>query len=481
MKNRNTLSWLSRVVFSALAVIILTCPASAEFIFLKDGSIIEGTITSDAADYITLRTKDKKEKQIQRSNILRILYTKLSLGKVYVQKRDGKGIEVYMVDEDQESWTFREDLYKPVEFKLKRTEVLFMAEKNPSGLEGEAWTDKIELKWLPPYNKIKHYTVYIKSSEKGKYEPVASVENLDQTIKKLKSNTTYWIMVTAVDTDDYESLPSNELKITTKNILPDAPVIISADNTLTADGKAAVFRIKWEPGTDPDGKVVKYRLYGMKDGERVLVKEISKTEYDLADVILYQSLELASIDDRGDESAASRIAISKLFIGIHPAVLVPLGNFSELGELGYGALISCSYTGFWLEDMVTAVDLGYFYITGKDQLESIGRKVDMIQMVPLMLRGGYEFRVTEGIVVTPALSLGYAYTSIDYVYREQVTSPTVSKSSDGFDPIAAISVSGDWAFRYDMTIGLFIMYGMLFEQDDDLDFAAFGINFKLRF
>lgn len=214
--------------------------------------------------------------------------------------------------------------------------------------------------WSSPYNKIKHYTVYIKSSEKGKYEPATSTENLDTTIKRLKSNTTYWIMVTAIDTDDYESLPSNELKITTKNILPDAPVIISADNTLTADGKAAVFRIKWEPGTDPDGKVVKYRLYGMKDGERVLVKEISKTEYDLADVILYQNLELASVDDKGDESAASSIAIGKLFIGIDPAVIVPLGNFADLGGMGFGAFISCSYTGLWLEDMVTAIDLGYF-------------------------------------------------------------------------------------------------------------------------
>ncbi|HPS56628.1 MAG TPA: fibronectin type III domain-containing protein [Spirochaetota bacterium] len=453
----------------------------AEFIFLKDGSIIEGTITSDAADYLTLQTKDKKEKQITRSNILRILYTRLSLGKVYVQKRDGKGIEVYMVDEDQESWTFREDLYKPVEFKLKRTEVLFMAEKNPSGLEGEAWTDKIELKWLPPYNKIKHYTVYIKTSEKGKYEPVASTENLDTTIKKLKSNTTYWVIVTATDTDDYESLPSNELKITTKNILPDAPGIVSADNAVSTDGKTSVFRIKWKTGTDPDGKVIKYRLYGMKEGERVLIKEISTTEYDLADLIQYQSLELASVDDKGDESVASRIAIGKLFIGIHPAVIVPLGNFADLGEMGYGAFISCSYTGLWLENMVTAIDLGYFYITGKDQLESTGRKVNMIHMAPLMLRGGYEFRVTEGIALTPALSLGYAYTCIDYVYRYQITSPAVSKTSDGFDPIAAFSVSADWAFRYDMTMGVYASYGIIFEKDDSLGYASLGINFKVRF
>ena len=481
MINRKLFSRLILIFFTALTLLALSLPASAEFIFLTDGSIVEGRITADAADYITIDTTEHKTKKISRGKILRILYTRLSLGKVYVQKRDGKGVEAYMVDEDQESWTFRLDLYRPVEFKLKRTEVLFMAEKNPSGLEGEAWTDKIELKWLPPYNKIKHYTVYMKTSVKGKYQPAASTENLDTTIKKLTSNTTYWIMVTATDTDDYESLPSNELKIKTKNILPDPPVIISADNAFSTDGKISVFSIKWETGTDPDGKVVKYRLYGMNDGERVLIKEISKTGYDLADVILYQSLDLVSVDDKGDESSPSRIAIGKLFIGIHPVVLMPLGNFSDLGEMGFGAFITCSYSGLWVENMLTAVDLGYFYITGKDQLESIGRKVDIIQMVPLMLRGGYEFRVTEGIVVTPALSLGYAYTSIDYVYREQVTLPTVSKNSDGFDPIAAFSVSADWAFRYDMTIGAFLMYGIIFEEDDSLDFAALGINFKVRF
>ncbi|PKL17116.1 MAG: hypothetical protein CVV49_12960, partial [Spirochaetae bacterium HGW-Spirochaetae-5] len=98
------------IIISA-AVAVFTAytevPAAAEAVFLKDGSIIDGTIISDAASSVTLRLADKKTKQIPRSDIMRILYTELKMGKIYIQKRDGKGVVAYMVDEDRESYTFR--------------------------------------------------------------------------------------------------------------------------------------------------------------------------------------------------------------------------------------------------------------------------------------------------------------------------------------------------------------------------------------
>ena len=97
-------------VVSVCFAITQEAPLAAEAVFLKDGSIVEGTIISDGAGSVTIRTEDRKTRQIQRASIMRILYTELKLGKIYVQKRDGKGIVAHLVDEDRESYTFRGSL-----------------------------------------------------------------------------------------------------------------------------------------------------------------------------------------------------------------------------------------------------------------------------------------------------------------------------------------------------------------------------------
>lgn len=117
-----------------------------EYVFLKDGQIREGTIVSENAASVVLRTADKKREVIQRRNIMRLLYTELYMGRVYVQKADGKGIVGYMVDEYRKTYTFRKELYRPEEFSLKDEEMLFIARRNPSGLQGEPETDRIRLK-----------------------------------------------------------------------------------------------------------------------------------------------------------------------------------------------------------------------------------------------------------------------------------------------------------------------------------------------
>lgn len=78
-----------------------------EYVFLKDGHIREGTIVSENATSVVLRTADKKREVIQRRDIMRLLYTELYMGRVYVQKADGKGVVGYMVDEDRKTYTFR--------------------------------------------------------------------------------------------------------------------------------------------------------------------------------------------------------------------------------------------------------------------------------------------------------------------------------------------------------------------------------------
>lgn len=96
------------VIFFILSIICL--PLNAEYVFLKNGEIKQGSVASDNASSIILRSKNNKTETINRSEIMRLLYTELYMGKVYVQKTDGKNEICYMVDEDRDTYTFRKDL-----------------------------------------------------------------------------------------------------------------------------------------------------------------------------------------------------------------------------------------------------------------------------------------------------------------------------------------------------------------------------------
>jgi hypothetical protein len=117
-------------VFILALLIVLSSygKVSAEYIFLKDGSIVECKILDETPDALTVRVKDKKT-VFSKSNIIRVLYTKLYMGRVYIYKTDGIVLEAHIVDEDQESYTVRADIRKPEEFTIRRVDVEFVSRK----------------------------------------------------------------------------------------------------------------------------------------------------------------------------------------------------------------------------------------------------------------------------------------------------------------------------------------------------------------
>ena len=392
-----------KTVFFTAVLILLSLtvpqPLKAEYVFMKDGRILEGTVVSDSRSTVTLRTPDKKRIKIPRSDILRILYTSLNMGKVYIQKRDGKGLEAFVVDEDRDSYTFRKDLHKPAEFSLKRKEILFIAEKNPSGLGGKTETDRVHLTWQPPYNKVKYYTVYLKASEAAKYQQAGRSKGLSLTVKDLKSNSVYWLIVKATDEDGYESLPSNEIKITTGNILPGTPLLLSAKKERIPRDKTIVTRVRWEASTDPDGKVVKYRLYATRDGKRTMIAETMKTEYELKGVPAYQKLELAAVDDRGGESPTRGISASfgssGYTVAVNGALILPVGRLAYLFKMGYGVTASFTAANELFEGFEPGIEAGYYRFTSAHyDVDGADRDVEGGYMTPVMMRLGYRFGPT---------------------------------------------------------------------------------------
>lgn len=425
------------VIAAAILVIIMVSVSVvlAEFVFLKDGSIVEGTILNDALAHIVLRGTDKKNKQIPRDKILRILYTELKMGKIYIQKRDGKGLVAYMVDEDRTTYTFRKELYKPEEFTIPRNDILFISEKNPSGLQvvGNVGTDRVSLTWHPPYDEVKKYNLYIKKSEKEKYSIIESSKDRSITLKKLLSNTTYYLIVTSIDSDNYESPPSNELKITTKNIPPEEPEIVSVERPSKSDRK-----ISWKPATDPDGKVEKYRLYATREKKREQIAEIKATEYMLKDTLSFDKVELVAVDNNGDESGFVRVKVTdkdRLF-EFHPGVLKPLGKFGEISGHGYGGSIAYKQMNTYYKHLELGTELGFYYITGKDAIPTNAHKTEKAYFVPLYLICGYRLELAKSFALVPFVSAGAAYMYMDYLSRDKNTFVSKKKKLNDFGPAA---------------------------------------------
>ena len=120
-----------------LIVFFASIPLAAEYLFLTDGSIVEGRILSETRTVVTFRSaEDGTVTRYPRADVMRVLYTEINMGRVFVQMRTGEVHRVFMVDEDRTTYTFRHELYEPEEFTVNRADVLFMAERNPTALKG---------------------------------------------------------------------------------------------------------------------------------------------------------------------------------------------------------------------------------------------------------------------------------------------------------------------------------------------------------
>lgn len=462
-----------------IILVAIAMPLSAEYVFLKDGSIVEGTITSDAAGTVTVRTKENKIKSIQRSIIMRILYTELYMGKVYVQKTDGKNVICYMVDEDRDSYTFRKELFTPEEFKLRRDQVLFMARGNPTGLEGEADTDRVKLKWFPPYNPVKRYRIYIKAYGDKKFILADETRSTGVTLKDLNSNKKYQLHVTAVDDAGDESIPSNELTITTKNMAPEKPAITGFEKQ--ADGS---YKLLWQESIDSDGKTAGYRLYKKLDDRTSVIAEVKKPPYIVSRNEKFDTVFITAFDDLKAESEPSIVYSGygpEMGISVNPAFIYPLGKLKDMSEPGYGAALKFEMSNYFNPKLELGLEASFFYLQGKGDFLESESKVNSIVFAPAMLYAGYAFYPFENFAVIPNVSAGAVFVQYDYNYFDIPDSEEKNVSESQVDPAAGLGLT----LRYSITESLYINisadYKVLFEESDNFSFCTASVGAGMRF
>lgn len=471
---------LRRILVLTAALLLSASQLNAEYVFLKDGSIIEGRIVADSAASITVRLEDRTTQRISRSDIMRILYTEIYLGRVFVQKTDGRSVIAYMVDEDRESYTFRMELYEPAEFKLRRDEVLFMARGNPTGLQGEVTTDSIRLKWFAPYIPIRRYRVYVKGPGEREFALAAETGSTSYNLRNLTSNTRYQVYVTAIDRDGIESLPSNHLDASTLNIPPEPPEITL--NELDEDG---TINIAWNEALDPDGEVTGYRLYKILDGETEKIADIKNTRHTIKPGLEFDTLFLRSVDNMGDESDDARVFLGHtpwMSASIAPAYVYPAGQFGEIAGHGFGAEIRYEMSNYFLTRLEMAAEISFYYLTGRDdgfiEPES---KTNYIILVPVMINAGYAFYPFDDLAVIPYLSAGAVYAVYDYSYFDIVKSEETTAADSALNPAFAIGVNMRYIYSYKTYFTLRTGYNIMFEDSANFSYLSLSLGAGRRF
>ena len=144
---------------------VWTLPTYDESIFLKDGRIIEGDIIKETDKAMDVKLPDGKKMTIPRKDIIRTLVQDSYKTKMYIMKADKTVLPVYIVEEDNESYTCRIELQSAEEFHINKSEVLFISKLPPQAfIEDEAkklagtikkeYTWKQKLKWRAPLLRV---------------------------------------------------------------------------------------------------------------------------------------------------------------------------------------------------------------------------------------------------------------------------------------------------------------------------------------
>jgi hypothetical protein len=474
---------LRKLLTAATATLMLTSISGrlllAEFIFKKDGSIIRGSIVKDYPGSISVKKNDGVIEQVNRSDIMRINYTELYLGKVYARLTSGEVVEGYQVDEDRDNYFFRKDITSTEEFKIQRKKVMFIAHTNPTDVKGNPSTVFINMTWSPPFKPAKFYRVFIRDVKNNEETFRNSGETVETvyTLTNLIKSWTYELYATAIADTGEESLPSEKIIV---NTLPEQPQNLILNEELSQDGRTVTLTFKWDNVTDPDSRVKNYNIYETVDGEKIKKGTSEGSEFTIKDFPAEgkHRFSLVAVNDISAESAEVKAVYDagyKIYVNGEAAYVYPLGTMRDMAASGYGGMVR---SGIIWRKYSLGIETGIMTYNPSKYIKSM-------MMAPLLLEAGYEIllpglfsKQLPGLfTIKPYLKAGWSFDMIKYVVYEP-SNPLIegTKTEKSFDPMASAGAYLNYEHNEKINIYCGAGYSGVFQKSGRLDFInlSFG-------
>ncbi|PKL17113.1 MAG: hypothetical protein CVV49_12945 [Spirochaetae bacterium HGW-Spirochaetae-5] len=470
------MKYLHAAIFISLIILSYSGIGSAEFVFKNDGSIIKGSIVADDVATLSIRKEGSAIEKVNRKDIMRIIYTDMYLGKVYVRLTSGEVIEGYQVDEDRDNYFFRKDITKPEEFTIQRRKVMFIARTNPTDLAGIPSTEIIKITWSPPFKPAKFYKVYIRDvkNNETKFKIAGETGDLEFTLKDLQKSWSYEVYATAIAVTGEESLPSEKIIV---NTLPESPEKLNIAEKLSDDGRNVTLTFTWEDVKDPESRVKSYTIYENENGERKKKGSSAGSEFIIKDFPAEGRhwFEVVAVNDLHTESAEIRAVYDagyKVYIRGMGVYIYPIGTMSELASYGYGGLLDA---GVSKKRYSIGIETGYLAFAAAEEIESM-------MMIPLLIELDYRIPLFFNFSVMPVVKAGVSYDTIKYIVRDK-TDPLISSIdiSSSFDPMVSAGVYLNFDISEKIEFLGRAEYSMIFQKSGRMDYAAISLGLQCIF
>jgi len=464
------------IFITIFSLIIIPVSASAEFVFKNNGEIVKGSIAEEARNYMVIKKESGKSERINRAVIIRVLYTDLYMGKVYIRLTSGEVVEGYQVDENRDEYTFRKDINKPAEFTVQRKKVMFISRTNPTDLASESSIDRILIKWSPPFKPAKFYKVYLRQKIKGQdFQFVGETDDVSYTLKNLGKSVSYEIYVTAVSDTNEESLPSEKI---TSNTLPFAPEDFTIKDKLSPDGQMVKLTMNWLPVTDVESRVKSYTIYKIDDGVRKKLGNTKGSEFTTKEFPAEGKhwFAVVAVNDLGTESADLKAVYDagiKICTRTSISYLIPYGDLGVITTSGYGGLLDLTLGG---KSFSAGIETGFLNFNVADN------DIKSMSIIPLLGIAEYRIPLFYTISLRPVIKAGMAYQMVEYL-KHDTTDPLITKtiSKSRSDAMASAGVNLDLWIEDKFVLSLGSEYSVLLQNTAGIRFISYTFGAAVIF
>ena len=440
-------------------------PLKADFLFLGDGSIIEGSIVQQKAMSVTVRKKkDGRLLTISGYEILRIRQKNIWTEHRWLRSKDGVVYHAFIVDESSSSWCIRRDISSAVEVTVPKDGSVFLnGDAPPAVSTAIPKTGAAELSW----DGKGEYRIYCrKKGEDYRYAGHSASGNI--SVQGLKGSSQYEAVMTRLLPDGVESVPSEPVQFTTPNTPPLPP---SELHCRLLTGKESNLALSWDGDSDEDGVVERYRVYLRDADVPAVIGTTMRRDYLVrgVDPAIPHSFSVTSVDDAGAESAQSRVIASRdtsrFCYEIRPVWIIPLSGLTRDFSSGYGIRMTMERADCFLTGLGLGGSSGIFMFSGKGNV----KKGDA---VPLSAHISYTRKFVPWFALSGAIEPGGLYLSI---------LKTGQKRSSSFLPAADVSVSGVFTLTRNFGFSVAAEYGLLRRSGSYQQYCSPGVSLLFSF